>query len=162
MPLPYPHFKLPDVTHITLQLLQKYHIRGLLLDIDGTLMQTRDSMPLQPVLDWMDRMKQAGVALYILSNNKHHHRVQAFAESQGLPWQYLAHKPGKDGFFRAAKELDLPPEQLAVVGDQTFTDMLGARRCGMWGILVESTDTYLWYFWPRRLLELPFRREKRK
>ena len=73
----------------------------------------------------------------------------------------LAKKPGLRGFREAARKLGLPPEKLVMVGDQTYTDMLGARRFGCKGILVESTDTYLWYFWPRRLLELPFRKERR-
>ena len=160
MPLPYPHVFVPDVTHITPALLKKLGVAGLLLDIDGTLMETRDAMPARPVLDWLEEMKSAGVALYILSNNRHRERVQAFAQTVDLPWQNLAGKPGKRGFRLAAERLGLPPEKLALVGDQTFTDMWGARRWGCKGILVESTDIHLWYFWLRRLLELPFRKER--
>ncbi len=160
MPLPFPHVFLPDVTAITPELLASLGVSGLLLDIDGTLMQTRDAMPAPAVLDWMDRMKAGGITLYILSNNKHHDRVQAFAQKVGLPWQHLAKKPGLEGFRQAARRLDMAPGQLAMVGDQTYTDMWGARRFGCKAILVESTDTYLWYFWPRRLAELPFRRER--
>ena len=161
MPLPYPHVFLPDVTHITPALLQELGVKGLLLDIDGTLMQTRDAMPRQAVLDWMAHLRQEGFILYILSNNKHHHRVKAFAEAVGLPWQNLAKKPALRGFRKAADILQMPPAQLAMVGDQTYTDVFGARRFGCKAILVDSTDTYLWYFWPRRLLELPFRKERR-
>lgn len=160
MPLPYPHVFLPDVTQITPALLKKLGVSGLLLDIDGTLMQTRDAMPERAVLDWMEDMKAAGVTLYILSNNKQLDRVKAFAERVGLPWQHLAKKPGLKGFREAARRLGMEPAQLAMVGDQTFTDMWGARRFGCKGILVESTDTDLWYFWPRRLAELPFRKER--
>ena len=160
MPLPYPHVFLPAVTNITPDLLRKLGVTALLLDIDGTLMQTRDSMPEQAVLDWMKAMQTAGFTLYILSNNKHHHRVKAFAEAVGLPWQNLAKKPALGGFRKAAEILNLPPARMAMVGDQTFTDVLGARRFGCKAILVDSTDTYLWYFWPRRLLELPFRKER--
>ena len=160
MPLPYPLVFVPDVTHITPALLKELVVAGLLLDIDGTLMETRDAMPARPVLDWLEEMKSAGVALYILSNNRHRDRVQAFAQAVDLPWQNLAGKPGKRGFCLAAERLGLPPEKLALVGDQTFTDMWGARRWGCKGILVESTDIHLWYFWLRRLLELPFRKER--
>ena len=160
MPLPYPHVFVPDVTHITPALLKELGVAGLLLDIDGTLMETRDAMPARPVLDWLEEMKSAGVALYILSNNRHRERVQAFAQAVDLPWQNLAGKPGKRGFCLAAERLGLPPEKLALVGDQTFTDMWGARRWGCKGILVESTDIHLWCFWLRRLLELPFRKER--
>ena len=157
---PFPDKIFDDVTCIRPEFLRQAGIRGLLLDIDGTLMETRDAMPAQPVLDWLEEMKSAGVALYILSNNRHRERVQAFAQAVDLPWQNLAGKPGKRGFRLAAERLGLPPEKLALVGDQTFTDMWGARRWGCKGILVESTDIHLWYFWLRRLLELPFRKER--
>lgn len=160
LPLPFPHLFLLDVTHITPERLRALGVSGLLLDIDGTLMQTRDAMPRQEVLDWMSALQKEGFILYILSNNKHHHRVKAFAEAVGLPWQHLAKKPGLSGFRLAAEKVGLPPEKLAMVGDQTYTDMLGARRFGCKAVLVESTDTYLWYFRPRRLLELPFRKER--
>lgn len=160
LPLPYPHRFLPDVTCITPEHLRAMGVSALLLDIDGTLMQTRDAMPAQPVLDWMRALQREGFILYILSNNKHHHRVKAFADAVGLPWQNLAKKPALGGFRKAAERLNLPPERMAMVGDQTFTDVLGARRFGCKAILVDSTDTYLWYFWPRRLLELPFRKER--
>ena len=160
MPLPFPHVFLPDVTHITPALLKQLGVSGLLLDIDGTLMQTRDSMPAQPVLNWIEDMKNAGIILYILSNNKHHHRVKAFAAAVELPWQHLAKKPGLAGFRLAAQRLGLRPEQLAMVGDQTYTAVFGARRFGCKAILVDSTDTYLWYFRPRRLADLPFRNDR--
>ncbi len=160
MPLPFPQHFLQDVTCITPELLRACGVKGLLLDIDGTLMQTRDSMPAPRVLDWMDSLRREGFLLYILSNNKHQDRVKAFADSQGIGWQYLARKPRQKGFARAFRETGLAPRELAVVGDQIFTDMWGARRAGCRAILVESTDTYLWYFPFRRLAELPFRREK--
>ena len=58
MPLPFPHVCLPDVTHITPELLKTLGVSGLLLDIDGTLMQTRDAMPARPVLAWLDRLRE--------------------------------------------------------------------------------------------------------
>lgn len=160
MPLPFPQVMFPDVTCISPAFLRENGIRGLLLDIDGTLMQTRDAMPRAEVLAWMERLRREGFFLYILSNNKDERRVRAFAEAVTLPWQHLARKPLKRGFVRAFAETGLAPGELAVVGDQIFTDMWGARRCGCRALLVESTDTYLWYFPLRRLFELPFRREK--
>lgn len=158
MIFPFPNRRYPAVTDITAEELKQMGVSALLLDIDGTLMQTRDQMPAQPVMDWLAAMKRAGFRLYVLSNNKHPKRVEAFAAAIGAPWQHLAGKPRLRGFVRAQQELGLPREALALVGDQTYTDMLGARRFGIKGLLVESTDTDLWYFWPRRLAELPFRK----
>lgn len=160
MTLPYPHRIFNTVTDIAPETLHAMGVQGLLLDIDGTLMQTCDMMPKKPVLDWIKKMREAGFALFIFSNNRHYTRVKAFSEAVGLPWLHLARKPLQRSFFTAAEQLGLPPAQLAVVGDQTYTDVLGARLFGCKALLVQSTDTYLPYFWARRLLELPFRREK--
>lgn len=162
MIFPFPYRYYPAVTDITLNDLREMGITALLLDIDGTLMQTRDRMPAPAVMDWLRQMQEGGVTLYILSNNKHPKRVEAFAGAIGVRWQHLAGKPRLRGFIKAQQELGLPREQLALVGDQTYTDMLGCRRFGIKGLLVESTDRYLWYFWPRRIAELPFRREVRR
>lgn len=160
MTLPYPHRIFDAVTDIAPETLRTLGVQGLLLDIDGTLMQTHDMMPKQPVLDWIKTMRDAGFALFIFSNNRHCARVKAFSEAVGLPWLHLARKPLQRSFFKAAEQMGLSPAELAVVGDQTYTDVLGARLFGCKALLVQSTDTYLPYFWPRRLLELPFRREK--
>ena len=98
MPLPFPQIILPDVTQISPELLRQHGIRGLLLDIDGTLMQTRDAMPAQPVLDWLQRMKAEGFVLYILSNNKHEGRVRAFRwASPGSIWPESPGRPALPG-----------------------------------------------------------------
>ena len=162
MIFPFPYRYYPSVTNITVKDLQEMGITALLLDIDGTLMQTRDMMPAPAVMAWLKEMQDNGILLYILSNNKHPKRVEAFANTIGARWQHLAGKPRQRGFVKAQQELDLPKEQLALVGDQTYTDMLGSRLFGIKGLLVESTDRYLWYFWPRRIAELPFRREVRR
>ena len=140
--------------------MERRSIKAVFFDIDGTLARTKDPTPSAAVDNWLREMQENGILLYILSNNKHHHRVKAFAEAVGLPWQHLAKKPGLSGFRQAAQTLGLRPDQLAMVGDQTYTDVFGARRFGCKAILVDSTDTYLWYFWPRRLAELPFRKER--
>jgi HAD superfamily phosphatase (TIGR01668 family) len=160
MTLPFPHRIYGAVTDITADDLRAQGVRGLLLDIDGTLMQSRDRMPARPVMDWLARMRAAGIVLYVFSNNRHYERVKAFAEAAGLPWSFRVRKPRQERFRAVSRELGLAPAELAVVGDQTYTDMLGARRFGCRALLVQSTDTYLFYFWPRRLLELPFRRER--
>ncbi len=159
MPTPLPHLMLPDVTHITPQLLQARGIAGLLIDIDGTLMQTRQPTPPQAVHDWIAQLRDSGIRCYILSNNKRQQRVQQLAENWDLPWRHLAGKPDPAPFLEAAEVLALPLAQIGVVGDQIFTDVWGARRCGMHALVVESLDSYLWYFPFRRLAELPFRKE---
>ena len=158
---PFPDKIFDNVTCIRPEFLRQAGIRGLLLDIDGTLAQTRQPEPSPAVDAWLAEMRRSGVALYILSNNKSPERTRAFAERIGCGWRHRSHKPGRKGFAAAARELGLAPRELAIVGDQIYTDVLGGMRAGMHTLMVQSTDTYLWYFPLRRLAELPFRRERR-
>lgn len=158
---PYPYKTFSKVCDITPELLKQIGIKGIILDIDGTLMRTKDKWPQDQVMVWIDDLKQNGIALYVLSNNKHPERVKAFAEHIGANWTYLAKKPFKKGFYRAAKDLQLDSNEIGVVGDQIFTDMLGAKLCGMKGLIVDSLDTYLWYYWPRHVFEMIFWKEKK-
>lgn len=158
---PYPYKIFSKVSEITPEVLKREGISAIILDIDGTLMKTKDKWPEEEVMSWIDNLKNNGILFYVLSNNKHPQRVQAFAENIGAEWTYLSRKPFKKGFLKAAKALNCPHYSIGVVGDQIFTDMLGARLCKMKGLLVDSMDTYLWYYWPRHLLELIFWKEKK-
>lgn len=162
MVLPFPHVILKDVMHITPAMLESMGVRGLLLDIDGTLARTKDPRPSKAVSSWLDEMRKSGIRLYILSNNKSPVRTKSFADMIGCGWRHHSHKPSRAGFLAAAAQLGLDPGELAIVGDQIYTDVLGGLRCGMKTIMVQSTDTYLWYFPLRRLIELPFRFKRRK
>ena len=162
MILPYPYKTYTKVSDISLGELKEMKIKGIILDIDGTLMKTKDKWPTDEVMGWLESLKKGGILIYVLSNNKHPERVKGFAENLGANWTYLAKKPFKKGFYRAAADLDLEHSEIGVIGDQIFTDMLGARLCGMKGLIVDSLDTYLWYYRPRHLLEKIFWKEKTK
>ena len=118
MPLPFPQRIFSRVTDITPALLAGLGVRGILLDIDGTIAPTHTPLPPQEVRDWLDTLKQAGILVYILSNNRHEARVRTLAQALDLPWQWHAGKPKKAGFDRAFSDTGLRPEELAVVGDQ--------------------------------------------
>ena len=160
MLLPFPHLRVGSFLDFSPEAARALGVRGLLLDIDGTITPAK-RLELPPETGaWLDGFREAGIPVFILSNNRRPARVKEVADLLGLEWMARAKKPFRPGFMRAARHLGIPPAGLAVVGDQTFTDMLGARLAGMKGVLVDSLDTHLWYFWPRRLLELPFRRER--
>ena len=126
---------LRSVLQIQPGLLRQYGIRGLMLDLDNTLTTHDNPVPAEGVLSWIDVMRQAGIALMIVSNNKPH-RVQPFAAALGLPFVAEGAKPLPKGFRQAQKRMQLPFSQLAVVGDQIGTDMRGANLCGVKSIYV--------------------------
>ena len=126
---------LRSVLQIQPGLLRQYGIRGLMLDLDNTLTTHDNPAPAEGVLSWIGLMRQAGIAMMIVSNNRPH-RVQPFATALGLPFVAEGAKPLPRGFRLAQKRMQLPFSQLAVVGDQIFTDILGANLCGVKSIYV--------------------------
>ncbi len=130
MPLFYPTIYKNRITDITLQDLQQWGLRGLLLDVDNTL-TTHGSQELSvEVQQWLETMKQAGIALTVVSNSWEW-RVAPFAKKIGLRHISLSCKPLPFGFLRGIRRLQLPKEQCAAIGDQVFTDILGANLCGI-------------------------------
>lgn len=139
MALFYPTIYRRRITDVTADDLRALGVQGILLDIDNTL-TTHDN----PVLDarvsaWLDAMRQAGFALTVVSNN-HEERVCPFAEAIGLRFQARAAKPLPRGYRGAAASMGLTPQQCVAVGDQIFTDILGANLAGMKSVLLEPIE----------------------
>lgn len=144
------------VTEITPEFLRKNNIKGLLLDLDNTLTTHDNPVPAEGVLDWIDKMKSSGIKLVIVSNN-HPPRVKPFADMLGLEFISEGKKPLSSGFNRAQQRMNIPFSQLAVVGDQIYTDILGANLKRVRGIFVypiEHEKTRFFKF--KRWAEKPF------
>ena len=123
------------VTDITPEFLIKNGIKGLALDADNTLSEHHSQTPHEGVEQWLDLMRESGIKLIMVSNAKAE-RVAPFADRLGLAYTSTSLKPLPFGFLRAAKSMDLLRKSIAAVGDQLFTDMLGANLAGVKGILV--------------------------
>ncbi len=128
-------FAFRRVNDITPEFLFKNNIKGLLLDLDNTLTTHDNPVPGKGVEEWLKEMKSFGIKLIIVSNN-HPERVKPFADMLGLNFISEGKKPLSSGFNRAQVKLGIPFSQLAVVGDQIFTDMLGANLKNIRGIFV--------------------------
>lgn len=147
---------LRSVLQIQPGLLRQYGIRGLMLDLDNTLTTHDNPAPAEGVLSWIGLMRQAGIAMMIVSNNRPH-RVQPFAAALGLPFVAEGAKPLPRGFRLAQKRMQLPFSKLAVVGDQIFTDILGANLCGVKSIYVRPIQyENKGFLRVKRWLERPF------
>ena len=135
----YPKLYLNSVKEITLQMLEQNNIKGLILDVDNTLIDFDKKMP-EGVKEWAENLKQNNIKLYIVSNSNHKEKVENTAKTLEIPYTYFAKKPLKSGLNKAKKNMELPSEQIAVVGDQIFTDVIGANRTKMFSILVKPID----------------------
>ncbi len=148
-----PNLILKDVTRIDLALLRANGIRGLILDVDNTLTLHDSQMLRGDVREWIESMRAAGVPMIIVSNNSYD-RVKPFADALSLDFVSMGMKPLTFGFTKAQKKMDLPVQDIAVVGDQIYTDIVGGNLKGMFTILVQPMLLENgWTFKVRRNLE---------
>ncbi|TBH15475.1 YqeG family HAD IIIA-type phosphatase [Thermus thermamylovorans] len=152
----FPRAVLPSLLHLTPAWLGARGLKGVILDLDNTLLPYGEEEIPSAYRDWLERLRTE-VPVYLLSNAL----PERFARVQGalgLPGHAPALKPWL-GFRRALKALGLPPRQVAVVGDQVFTDVLGGNLVGAYTVLVPPLRERE-FFYTRfiRLLETPFRR----
>lgn len=135
----YPNLYLTNIKEITIELLQKHKIKGLILDIDNTLIDY-DKKLLEGAEEWCENLKQNGIKMCIVSNTNKVKKVEKVAKILELEYIYFAHKPNKKGFLKAQKILNLKAEEIATVGDQIFTDVYGGNRVGLFTILTKPID----------------------
>lgn len=132
----YPKLYLDSVKEITIDVLNKNRIQGLILDVDNTLIDFDRKMP-EGIKECIEGLKQKGIKCCILSNSNKLDKVRYVANELDIPFLYFAKKPLKIGFNKAKKLLELEVENIAVVGDQIMTDVIGANRSHMFSILVK-------------------------
>lgn len=158
MSLFMPTVALPRVTDISIELLRSMGAEAVFLDVDNTLALHGSQKPFPGSVEWTHRVREAGFQILIMSNNLKS-RVEPFAALFDLPFVCFAQKPFPLGVPYAKKKYGLKSEQVVVVGDQVFTDILGANWAGMKSILLEPEnceDSLSFRF--RRALERPVRK----
>lgn len=124
-----------DFLAITPEILKKEGKKGVIIDLDNTLVPWNVNEATPEVKDWLQKMKDHDIKVIIFSNNNKE-RVTIFAEPLDTPYVYYARKPLKRGFKKAIDILDLNKEDVVVIGDQLLTDILGGNRAGIDTILV--------------------------
>lgn len=151
-----PDFVFNSITDINIDFLKSYTIRALVLDVDETLSAHGSQVPFPGVQEWIGKMKKHNIKLMISSNNVET-RVAPFAKSLELPFISMSLKPFPIGLTKIKKEFALPSDEIAIVGDQIFTDILGGSLKGFKKIFVlsssENAGALLKF---KRILERPF------
>ena len=127
------------VTDITPQMLQKLEIKAVLLDVDNTLTSYISKKPIDGSIEWAKNLQKMGYLVYIVSNN-YPKRVGEIAEKFDLPYVSFALKPSPFGFRKARKQIGIKGSDCLVVGDQIFTDILGANLGFMKSVLLTPIE----------------------
>ena len=112
--------------------------KGVIFDIDNTLVP-HGAPADERALALFEQLHGLGFQTLLLSNNKEP-RVKSFAGQVHSPYIYKAGKPGIKNYNRAVEEMGLCKDEVLFVGDQLFTDVYGANRAGIYGILVKPIN----------------------
>ena len=148
---------------ITPDVLISRGVRAVVLDIDNTLVTYGVAEPTDEVLDWIESLRSAGLGVAIASNN-HAPRVELFNRKIGVFATFESKKPSARSVKAACAHFGVKPDEIAVIGDQIFTDVWCARNAGSLAILVKPIPyPENLFFKCKRVLEKPFiRAYKRK
>lgn len=131
---------LPDmivnrIYDIDLAALKDRGIKGIVTDLDNTLVGARDPLATPELVAWLAGVSDYGFKVVIVSNNNET-RVAKFANPLGVPYIHAARKPIGKPFHRALGMLGLQASETVMIGDQLLTDVMGGRRMGLFTILV--------------------------
>ena len=135
-----PHWTGGSIFDIDPAALARRGITLLLADLDNTLAKYGQPEPDPALLAWKEDLSAAGVDLFLLSNSRKPRRAEHFARTLGIPFLGHAGKPKSGGYLRAMERMGRTSAQTAMVGDQIFTDILGAKRTGVLALMVEPIE----------------------
>lgn len=143
------------LTDVTFEMLSQRGIELLMLDFDNTIVPYTTSVPTPEMERWLAEMLRSDIQICVVSNSKRD-RVKVFCERYGIDCITHAKKPFHRGIHQCLKKYGKTPAQCALVGDQIYTDTLGARTAGVQAILVKAIDNHNFWLKARHVLELPW------
>jgi HAD superfamily phosphatase (TIGR01668 family) len=131
--LPNEHVK--SILDIKPEDLKEKGIKGIITDLDNTLVEWDRPNATPQLIKWFNQMKKHNILVTIVSNNKEA-RVKAFSDPLQIPFIFRAKKPLGPAFNKALSQMGIKKEETVVIGDQLLTDVLGGNRSGFHTILV--------------------------
>ncbi|ANZ33232.1 YqeG family HAD IIIA-type phosphatase [Staphylococcus carnosus] len=148
-----PNAYIQNIHQINFDELAQSGIRGVITDLDNTLVGWDEADPTPAVIHWFNKLNELNIKVTVVSNN-HQKRVASFCTPLNVDYIFEARKPMGKSFKRACEHMDLKPEETVVIGDQMMTDVIGGNRRGMYTIMVvpvKKTDGFITKF--NRLIE---------
>lgn len=144
-----------ELTDLTPQLLKDRNIRLLMLDFDNTIVPYTTNEPTEKMDAWLRQMLAGNIRLCVVSNSKND-RVKKFCKGYHMDCITHSRKPFSKGIRQCLERYDIPPGEAALVGDQIFTDTLGANCAGAQSILIRAIDNHTIWLKLRHVAEKPF------
>ena len=150
-----PTWILSDITHVTPEFLKKQGITLLMMDFDNTIVPYTTNIPTEDVERWLRDMAAGEIDICVVSNSKRD-RVVKFCDGYGINCITHSKKPFPKGIRQCLARYGRKPTECALVGDQIFTDTMGANCCGVTSVLVNAIDNHNIWLKLRHVAELPF------
>ena len=128
--------KYDSYADITPQILKQYNIRGILVDLDDTLVVHNYPDPDDNVMQWLMSMKEESIPVCIISNNQKR-RMMSFVKNLDVGYFYNAFKPRTHVIYSALGVMNIKKSEAVLIGDQLFTDIRAANNAGIKAFLVK-------------------------
>jgi hypothetical protein len=124
-----------DVTDIDLSRLEQDGIKGLIFDLDSTLLAPHSGLLTEEVAHWLEEARRR-FQVAVVSNNKREPYMQQVRDLLNIHCIGCAGKPSTKAFLTVLNMFRLAPHEVAVIGDRPLTDVWGGQRAGMRTVLV--------------------------
>ena len=147
------------VNDITPEVCKELGLEGILFDLDNTTVKDATLTTVPGAIAWVTVLKEAGIKVAMVTNTPHI-RALWFSRTFGVKFHAYAKKPLPLGLIRMSRKLKVPIEKIGMVGDQVFTDVAAANRCGAVPLLVDPVENkWFWknHYKKNRIKEAPIR-----
>jgi HAD superfamily phosphatase (TIGR01668 family) len=151
----FPQWIIGSLTELTPQMLKKQGVRLLMLDFDNTIVPYTTNTPTPEMENWLREMQSSDIRICVVSNSKRE-RVRVFCNARNIDCITHAKKPFGSGIGKCMEQYGLLAKECALVGDQIFTDTLGANLSGAMPILVKPINNHNIWLKLRHIAEKPF------
>ena len=151
-----PRLMTEKTTDVTPELLRSCGIKLLMLDFDNTIVPYTTTTPTAEMEQWLTDMNTLPDIQLCIVSNSHNDRVPKFCRERGIGVITHAKKPFPKGINECLAKYGIPASEAALIGDQIFTDTLGANNAGVMPILVRAIDNHNFWLKARHVLEKPF------
>lgn len=147
------------VNDITPRVVRELGLEAILFDLDNTTVKDATLTTIPGAISWIKSLKEADIKVAMVTNTPHI-RAYWFSRTFGVRFHAFAKKPLSLGLIRMSRKLQVPIEKIGMVGDQVFTDVAAANRCGAVPLLVDPVENkWFWknHYKKNRLKEKPLR-----
>ena len=147
------------VNDITPAVVRELGLEAIAFDLDNTTVKDATLTTIPGAISWIKELKEAGIKVAIVTNTPHI-RAYWFSKTFGVKFNAFSKKPLPHGIIRMSRKLGVDIHKIGMVGDQVFTDVAAANRCGAVPILVDPVENkWFWknHYKKNRIKEAPIR-----